>query len=145
MVKEVLDVMADLALEKKTMVVVTHEMNFAKEVADKIVFMDEGESHNYLLGNANRRLLFSSQLSQGVDYSQQAPTLINENSIDKSAKKFNLGLSIFFGIFLRVKSSKVSSSFTSIVAMLTFAPKRGRTSTRAVYGLLAQYKYGIYL
>lgn len=43
MVKEVLDVMADLALEKKTMVVVTHEMNFAKEVADKIVFMDEGE------------------------------------------------------------------------------------------------------
>lgn len=43
MVKEVLEVMADLASEKKTMVIVTHEMNFAKEVADKIVFMDEGE------------------------------------------------------------------------------------------------------
>lgn len=43
MVKEVLDVMTDLAKEKKTMVVVTHEMNFAKEVANKVVFMDEGE------------------------------------------------------------------------------------------------------
>ena len=43
MVKEVLDVMTDLAKEKKTMVVVTHEMNFAKKVANKVVFMDEGE------------------------------------------------------------------------------------------------------
>ena len=43
MVKEVLDVMVDLAKEKKTMVVVTHEMNFAKEVANKVVFMDAGE------------------------------------------------------------------------------------------------------
>ena len=43
MVKEVLDVMTDLAKEEKTMVVVTHEMNFAKEVANKVVFMDEGE------------------------------------------------------------------------------------------------------
>ena len=43
MVKEVLDVMADLADEKKTMVIVTHEMNFAKEVANKVVFMDAGE------------------------------------------------------------------------------------------------------
>lgn len=43
MVKEVLDVMTDLAKEKKTMVVVTHEMNFAKEVANKVVFMDEGQ------------------------------------------------------------------------------------------------------
>ena len=43
MVKEVLDVIVDLAKDKKTMVVVTHEMNFAKEVGDKIVFMDEGK------------------------------------------------------------------------------------------------------
>lgn len=43
MVKEVLDVMADLAKEKVTMIIVTHEMNFAKEAANKIVFMDEGE------------------------------------------------------------------------------------------------------
>ena len=42
MVKEVLDVMVDLAKEGMTMICVTHEMGFAKEVADRIVFMDEG-------------------------------------------------------------------------------------------------------
>lgn len=42
MVKEVLDVMKELANEGMTMVVVTHEMGFAKEVANKVVFMDEG-------------------------------------------------------------------------------------------------------
>ena len=40
---EVLDVMVQLAKEGMTMVVVTHEMAFAKEVADRIIFMDEGE------------------------------------------------------------------------------------------------------
>ena len=40
MVKEVLDVMRELAKENMTMVVVTHEMNFAKEVATRIIFMD---------------------------------------------------------------------------------------------------------
>ena len=43
MVKEVLDVMRELAKENMTMVVVTHEMNFAKEVATRIIFMDEGK------------------------------------------------------------------------------------------------------
>lgn len=42
MVGEVLNVMKDLAKEGMTMVVVTHEMGFAKEVGDRIVFMDEG-------------------------------------------------------------------------------------------------------
>lgn len=42
MVGEVLDVMKNLALEGMTMVVVTHEMGFAKEVGDRIIFMDEG-------------------------------------------------------------------------------------------------------
>ena len=42
MVKEVLDVMKELAKEGMTMAVVTHEMGFAKEVATKVVFMDEG-------------------------------------------------------------------------------------------------------
>lgn len=42
MVKEVLDVMKELANEGMTMVVVTHEIGFAKEVATKVVFMDEG-------------------------------------------------------------------------------------------------------
>ncbi len=42
MVGEVLDVMKDLARDGMTMVVVTHEMGFAKEVADKVIFMDDG-------------------------------------------------------------------------------------------------------
>ena len=42
MVQEVLDVMIRLSKEKITMVVVTHEMGFAREVADRIIFMDDG-------------------------------------------------------------------------------------------------------
>jgi polar amino acid transport system ATP-binding protein len=42
LVKEVLDVMRELASEGMTMVVVTHEMGFARDVADRIAFMDEG-------------------------------------------------------------------------------------------------------
>tara|TARA_B110000444_G_scaffold235453_1_gene246491 strand:- start:1038 stop:1784 length:747 start_codon:yes stop_codon:yes gene_type:complete len=43
MVKEVLDVMVDLAQEGMTMLVVTHEMGFARTVADRVIFMDEGQ------------------------------------------------------------------------------------------------------
>jgi len=43
LVKEVLDTMKDLVREGMTMIVVTHEMGFAKEVGDRLVFMDEGE------------------------------------------------------------------------------------------------------
>ncbi len=42
LVKEVLDVMRELAEEGMTMIVVTHEMNFAREVADRVIFMDGG-------------------------------------------------------------------------------------------------------
>jgi len=42
MIQEVLDVMIDLAKEGITMVVVTHEMGFARQVADRVIFMDEG-------------------------------------------------------------------------------------------------------
>ncbi len=43
MISEVLDVMTDLAEEGMTMIVVTHEMGFARKVADLVVFMDQGE------------------------------------------------------------------------------------------------------
>ena len=42
MVSEVLNVMKDLARDDMTMIVVTHEMGFAREVADKVLFMDDG-------------------------------------------------------------------------------------------------------
>jgi ABC-type polar amino acid transport system ATPase subunit len=43
MINEVLDVMKDLARSGMTMVVVTHEMGFAREVSDWVIFMDEGQ------------------------------------------------------------------------------------------------------
>ena len=43
LINEVLDVMVSLAREGMTMVVVTHEIGFAQKVADKVVFMDNGE------------------------------------------------------------------------------------------------------
>jgi general L-amino acid transport system ATP-binding protein len=43
MIKEVLDVMRELAQQGMTMLVITHEMGFAREVADRIIFMDDGQ------------------------------------------------------------------------------------------------------
>ncbi len=43
MIKEVLDVMIELANEGITMICVTHEMGFARTVADRVIFMDSGE------------------------------------------------------------------------------------------------------
>jgi len=43
MIKEVLDVMVELARSGMTMIVVTHEMGFAKEVADRIIFFADGD------------------------------------------------------------------------------------------------------
>jgi glutamate/aspartate transport system ATP-binding protein len=43
MISEVLDVMVDLAREGMTMMVVTHEMGFARKVANRVIFMDQGE------------------------------------------------------------------------------------------------------
>ncbi len=56
MIKEVLDVMLDLAQEGMTMVVVTHEMGFARAAADRVVFMDEGQ----VVEVASPKVLFSN-------------------------------------------------------------------------------------
>ncbi len=56
MIKEVLDVMIELAHEGMTMIVVTHEMGFAKEVADKIIMMDEG----MIIEESNPKEFFSN-------------------------------------------------------------------------------------
>jgi ABC-type polar amino acid transport system ATPase subunit len=71
MIKEVLDVMLDLAQEGMTMVVVTHEMGFARAAADEIVFMDEGKiveqatPHDlYNNPQEERTKLFLSQILQ---------------------------------------------------------------------------------
>ena len=56
MVKEVLDVMKDLAKEGMTMVIVTHEMGFAREVGDRVLFMDGG----YIVEQGHPDQLFSN-------------------------------------------------------------------------------------
>jgi len=43
MIKEVLDTMVELAMDGMTMLVVTHEMGFARQVANRVVFMDAGQ------------------------------------------------------------------------------------------------------
>ena len=69
MIKEVLDVMVNLANQGMTMIVVTHEMGFAKEVADQMIFMDEGmivekaETKEFFANPKNDRTkLFLSQI-----------------------------------------------------------------------------------
>ena len=61
MINEVLDVMVELASEGMTMLVVTHEMGFAKKVAERIIFMDEGQivedcaTAEFFAGNRSER------------------------------------------------------------------------------------------
>jgi general L-amino acid transport system ATP-binding protein len=69
MIKEVLDTMQDLAQEGMTMIVVTHEMGFAREVADRVVFMADGEivevgtpEHFFTEPKEDRTKLFLSQI-----------------------------------------------------------------------------------
>ncbi|EPR37065.1 ABC transporter related protein [Desulfovibrio sp. X2] len=69
MVGEVLDVMKSLAREGMTMVVVTHEMGFAREVADRVLFMDQGQilevgtpEHFFKNPENDRTKLFLSQI-----------------------------------------------------------------------------------
>jgi general L-amino acid transport system ATP-binding protein len=69
MVKEVLDTMIELAREGMTMICVTHEMGFAKAVANRVVFMDKGEivesnvPHEFFDRPQNERTkLFLSQI-----------------------------------------------------------------------------------
>lgn len=60
MINEVLDVMAELAESGMTMICVTHEMGFARRVADKMVFMDHGE----IVEEADPETFFNTPKSQ---------------------------------------------------------------------------------
>ncbi|RMH68047.1 MAG: amino acid ABC transporter ATP-binding protein [Actinomyces sp.] len=69
MIKEVLDVMKELARSGMTMMVVTHEMGFAREVADRIIFMEDGQivetgtpEHFFTNPREERTKLFLSQI-----------------------------------------------------------------------------------
>lgn len=69
MIKEVLDTMLELAKTRMTMIVVTHEMGFAREVADRVIFMADGEivetgtpEHFFTSPTEERTKLFLSQI-----------------------------------------------------------------------------------
>jgi len=71
MIQEVLDVMVGLARDGMTMIVVTHEMGFARKVADRVVFMDQGEivedaptSDFFAKPSSQRAQLFLSKILQ---------------------------------------------------------------------------------
>ncbi|MGE7623772.1 amino acid ABC transporter ATP-binding protein [Viridibacillus sp. NPDC096237] len=76
LVGEVLDVIAKIAKEGKTMIIVTHEMNFAKEISDKIIFMDngvvveEGAPKNIFVEQKEERTRqFLKRMTPELDYS----------------------------------------------------------------------------
>lgn len=60
MINEVLDVMVDLAKEGMTMMVVTHEMGFARKVANRVIFMDQG----HILEDCTKEEFFGTQRSE---------------------------------------------------------------------------------
>ncbi|MFN8774836.1 MAG: amino acid ABC transporter ATP-binding protein, partial [bacterium] len=64
MVNEVLDVMVELAHEGMTMMVVTHEMGFARKVADRVIFMDRGE----IVEDATKEAFFGSPRSERAQH-----------------------------------------------------------------------------
>ena len=62
MVGDVLEVMRDLAKKGMTMIIVTHEMGFAREVADRVIFMDEG----YLIEEGSPENIFDNPKEERV-------------------------------------------------------------------------------
>ncbi len=82
MVKEVLDVMTELAKGGMTMLVVTHEMGFAKAVADRVLFMDAGESGR---GRATLRILHRPQAraNQSVPLANPEPLRRHPHAVSR--------------------------------------------------------------
>lgn len=72
MINEVLDVMVELANEGMTMMVVTHEMGFARKVANRVIFMDEGK----IVEDSPKDAFFDDPKSDRAKTSSQNPALI---------------------------------------------------------------------
>ena len=72
MINEVLDVMVELAHEGMTMMVVTHEMGFARKVANRVIFMDEGK----IVEDSPKEEFFANPKSNVQKISRQNPALI---------------------------------------------------------------------
>lgn len=87
MVSEVLKVMKDLASQHITMVVVTHEMAFAKEVSDNVMFMDKG----YVVSYGSPKYVFeeddNERLKAFLNRGSRSPVIIKKNDNSLSRKK----------------------------------------------------------
>ena len=79
MIREVLDVMRDLAHEGMTMIVVTHEMGFAREVCDRIAFVDEGR----IVEGGERSVLRGSEEPAGQGLRRQDPPTLSDQYIQR--------------------------------------------------------------
>ena len=82
MVKEVLETMVELAESGMTMLVVTHEMGFARQVADRVVFMDEGQIVEVECAGG---VLRASEARADQAVSQPDPALIDPNIRPRAA------------------------------------------------------------
>ena len=92
MIKEVLDTMIELAEDGMTMIVVTHEMGFARKVANRVIFMDEGQiieqnSPNEFFNNpkSDRTKLFpdgKQVFPEGTGWTTPKPKKRKKNKID---------------------------------------------------------------
>ena len=88
MVNEVLEVMKKLANEGRTMIVVTHEMNFAKNVANKVIFMDEG----YIVESGDSKSFFNHPKEE------RTKAFLKKANIKNKKKSFTFSL-----LFYKVK------------------------------------------
>ncbi len=85
MVGEVLEVMKELAKEGMTMLVVTHEMGFAREVSDRVLFMDDG----VILEDRNPKELFGDpreEKDEGVSFQSVVGFFVEKFCFEKAGK-----------------------------------------------------------
>ncbi len=77
MINEVLDVMVELANEGMTMMVVTHEMGFARKVANRVIFMDEGK----IVEDVDKEAFFANpQSERAKDFLAKNPALKSQRA-----------------------------------------------------------------
>ncbi len=89
MINEVLDVMVELAHEGMTMMVVTHEMGFARKVANRVIFMDEGK----IVEDSPKEEFFANQIRACERFPCENPALIFPVRNLRIAHCFTLSLS----------------------------------------------------
>lgn len=113
MINEVLDVMVELANEGMTMMVVTHEMGFARKVANRVIFMDEGK----IVEDSPKDAFFDDPKSDRAKTSSQNPALITLARIPKCAPSHALSFRSSYLLHLAVPLSQRSTQQGATMAL----------------------------